>query len=813
MLAPRFLAVCVLCCGVCCAPADGQDDSGSGAAFFAAKVRPLFAEHCYRCHGPENQESDLRLDTYEGLSDGGVSGDAVVPGEPTQSMIVVAIGYGEEDLQMPPDGKLSDEQIAVIVDWIEQGAPHPDAPLTKPPRAAEAKAVEETHFWSFQPPTAPPIPSVSDRSWIKTPVDSFVLKELDRHGLVPTPPADRRTLLRRVTFDLLGLPPTPSELTSFLADDEPGAFQRVVDRLLASPRYGERWGRHWLDVARYADSNGLDENIAHGNAWRYRDYVIASINADKSYDQFLLEQIAGDLLSSSEHKLRSEQLLATGFLSLGPKVLAEGDQLKMEMDIIDEQIDTLGRAVLGMTLGCARCHDHKFDPISTEDYYALAGIFKSTRTMESFKRIARWNENSIATRKQLAAKTAHEAKVAEQKQAIQSIVEQANQSLKKSLPKGSSLPADVEARYPEDVRSSLEGLRQQLAELEKRAPLVPTAMGVQEGDVADLSVHIRGNHLNLGNLVPRGVPVVMSRLAQPSFDAASSGRLELARWLVDPEHPLVARVMVNRVWRWHFGRGLVASPDNFGNLGERPANQPLLDWLARCFTDSGWSIKSLHRLILLSATYQMGSQHSDQGLQLDPENVWQWRTSVRRLEAEAMRDALLAVGGLLDNSMGGSMLHVDNREFFFDHTSKDETNYDSLRRSVYLPVVRNHLYDVFSLFDYTDASVPNGDRAVSTVAPQALFMMNSDLVAQAAEAVAEELLQDRSRDDDARIQQLFLRLYGRPPSAGEVARCRSYLRVFAAELDRVADQETQLRSIWTALAHVLLAANEFIHVR
>jgi hypothetical protein len=633
--------------------------------------------------------------------------------------------------------------------------------------------------------------------------------------LRPAPPAERRTLIRRATFDLTGLPPTPQEIDAFLGDESPDAFTRVVDRLLASPAYGERWGRHWLDIARYADSNGLDENVAHGNAWRYRDYIVASFNGDKPYDQFLLEQLAGDLLPArSDPTARREHLIATAFLSLGPKVLAEVDERKMEMDIVDEQIDIVGRSLLGLTLSCARCHDHKFDPISTEDYYALAGIFKSTRTMETFTKVARWYENSLASEADLARKAEHDRQVAHQKEIIQKRIARANEELKSRLKVEASRPKNPEAMYPNETRADLKHLREILSRLEKSAPEMPSAMGVTEGTVADTSIHLRGSPLKLGKVVPRRVPPVLAGSHPPAFDGKQSGRLQLARWLVRRDHPLTSRVMVNRIWRWHFGAGLVRTPDNFGKLGEPPTNPPLLDWLAHRFMDSGWSIKAMHRFIMVSATYQMSSTQDARAAERDPDNRLHGRANVRRLEAEVVRDALLAISGSLDRTMGGTLLGVKNRDYLFDHTSRDATSYDSPRRSLYLPVIRNHLYDVFQLFDSTDATVPNGDRATTTVAPQALFMMNSDLVAQVSERLAAELLDDRKVDDAGRIRRLYEKAYGRPATTSEIVKGQEFIRACEQALQgEEPDAGKRRTQAWASLCQVVVAANEFIYIR
>jgi hypothetical protein len=797
--------------GLGCAASWGRTGERAPTAeqvrFFETSIRPLFAEHCLKCHGPTRQKAGLRLDTAARILKGGLSGPAVAPGDPKKSLLIKAVSHGDIDLKMPPGGKLSDRQIADLTRWIQMGAPFSE-------NAATTKGEEGRDRWAFRAPVEPAVPAVKNVAWPRSAVDRFVLARLEAKGIRPAPPADRRTLIRRATFDLIGLPPTPAEVEAFLDDGSADAFAKVVDRLLASQHYGERWGRHWLDVARYADSNGLDENVAFGNAWRYRDYVVAALNQDKPYDQFLLEQLAGDLLPDSETARRDQRLIATGFLALGPKVLAEGDEKKMELDIIDEQIDTFGRALLGLTLGCARCHDHKFDPITTRDYHGLAGIFTSTRTMESFKRVARWHEHVLASADEQARKAAHDKQVAQHKEAIKQLTSNANDQVKQEAKPVPTLPKDLEPLYPAEVRTELKRLREELAGLEKSAPQLPAAMGVAEGKVTDVPVFLRGDHLKPGKTVPRQVPVVLAGASAPTFDAQHSGRFELARWLVRPDHPLTARVMVNRIWRWHFGQGIVPTPDNFGLLGEAPVNPPLLDWLALRFIESKWSIKAMHRMIMLSSTYQMSAAADAKAALVDPENRLNWRANVRRLEAEAIRDNLLAVSGLLDRSMGGSLLHVKNRDYFFDHTSKDTTRYDSRRRSLYLPVVRNNVYDVFQLFDFPDPAVANGDRATTTVATQALFFMNSEWVAQLCEEWAAALVKDDQLDDAGRVDRIYRKAYARPATAKEVADALTLVRSVEAALARgQAHTERHRMQAWASLCQTVVAANEFIYVQ
>ena len=453
----------------------------------------------------------------------------------------------------------------------------------------------------------PTPPKVDRAEWSSSEIDQFIYSTLVQNSLTPNNVATRRELIRRATFDLTGLPPDPEDVQAFIDDESPDAWQKVVDRLLNSQHYGERWGRHWLDVVRYADSNGLDENVAHGNAWRYRDYVIRSFNEDKPFNDFIREQLAGDLLikDDTDESHRIELLTATGFLSLGPKVLAEGDQLKMQMDIVDEQIDTVGKAFMGMTFGCARCHDHKFDPVSQADYYSMVGVFKSTQTMESLKRIAKWNEVSVATQEDIHQRKGYEQQIADLKSRIETTVAEATSAIiGQQIPKDD---AEKEKLFPDEVQQRLTSLRDRLKKLEETLPELPTTMAVSDGEVSDARINIRGSHISLGQAVPRGIPVVLKQRADWSVEENQSGRLQLADWIASDHHPLTARVIVNRVWRWHFGRGLVASTDNFGHLGERPSHPQLLEWLAADFVRAGWSLKALHRQIMLSKTYQLSS--------------------------------------------------------------------------------------------------------------------------------------------------------------------------------------------------------------
>ncbi len=792
------------------APMPVETPSADDLKFFETSIRPLLVEQCFKCHSEKKQWANLRLDSREAQLKGGDTGAAIVPGKPEESLLIRAVRHVDEDLKMPPESKLTDRQIADLVKWVERGAVFPQATATSKQRS------RDPNHWAFQPRTKVEEPAVRGTGWVRTTIDRFILKKLEEAEIAPAADADRQSILRRVTFDLTGLPPTPAEVEKFLADDRPEAYAELVDRLLASPAYGERWGRHWLDVARYADSNGLDENVCHGNAWRYRDWVVEAINADMPFDRFLTEQLAGDLLPADSEKEKQTHLIATGFLTLGPKVLAEVDEAKMRMDIVDEQIETVGRVFLGMTFGCARCHDHKFDPIATTEYYSLAGVFKSTRTMDQYTKVAKWHENILPGDETRAGQAEFDRQLKGKQQQVEEFVAKANVTARQALNQdaaGEPTQEQLEAKYSDETKAALKKLRDELATFQKAGPELPSAMGVNEDAVIDVAVHLRGNPLKLGDVAPRQVPVAFRGIEPPKFTPMESGRRELAAWLASPQHPLTARVIVNRVWRWHFGKGLVRSVDNFGLLGETPSHPELLDWLAGRFVADGWSLKSLHRLIVTSSVYRQASTPVGEALQRDPENRLYGRADVRRLEAEEVRDALLASSGHLDRTVGGSLLKVKNRAYFFDHTSKDLTDYTSDRRSLYLPVVRNNVYDLFQLLDYPDAAIPSGDRATTTVAPQALLMMNSDFVMQSADRLAEQLLAHSSVDAE-RARELWLRTYGRAPTEGEVASSLEYL----GELDKAlaagnpATPETR-RQAWGVLCHTTLAANEFIYLR
>jgi hypothetical protein len=1056
--------------------------------FFEKKVRPVLAEYCFECHSADAQESGLRVDSLNGMLTGGERGSAIVPGKPDESLLISAVRHSDT-LQMPATRKLPQSIIDDLAQWVRDGAVWPNAePIVDVPKSVVEERMPteaDRQFWAFRAPHRAPIPQASDpQGWGRTPVDDFILEKLESRQLLPNPVADKRTLIRRATLDLIGLPPTQDEVKAFLADASPTAFETVVERLLSSPRYGERWARHWLDIARYADSNGLDENLAYANAWRYRDYVIEAFNSDRPYHEFLREQLAGDLLPASAHQdVQLRRIVATGFLSLGAKMLAEDDPVKMEMDIIDEQIDTLGKAVLGMTFGCARCHDHKFDPISAHDYYAFAGIFKSTKTMDNFNVVARWQERPIAlpevvaerdrqkaaaeavqaeitqrmqqetdritseARLQLAAymlaaerqlrldellnkatPTAENAALSSgpdcllleaedyargnvtkdftsygsgigvlvnrgelpnfaeydieipqsgvyqidlryaaaaarptfvmidgnsmksnaaekvtggwtpdsQKWFVEALVEitagkhvvrlentgpfphidklciapavdgsatsrlvkksietpaiplhqpivanwvkllqsqkdvangpfavwnklriagsldvsldslplvdelladprpttldglaqryqqlangedSPNTTALKTLLTGSDSPFQpgekAEAVYSEAVVAELKTLREKKTAIETAIPTIPEAMSASEGTPQNLRIHLRGSHTTLGVEVPRRMPHILATGHESPITGEISGRLKLAEWLTQPNHPLTARVLVNRVWQAHFGEGLVRSPDNFGSLGDKPSHPELLDWLATEFVSNGWSIKSLHRLILNSAVWQQTTEFNEVADTIDPENRLLWRMNRRRLEAEAIRDSLLAIGRDLDLTMGGTLLPTENRKYVTSTANINIDVYEAPRRTIYLPVVRSALNDYLTAFDFGDPSAMSGQRDRTTVAPQSLFLMNSKLVAAQSRNLATSLLES-SADDRGRIAEAFERFYSRPPAEMEIESSLAFIASYEDSLrSRNTGAELLRPMAWQAFCRALMATNEFLYV-
>ncbi len=793
--------------------------TAEGLEFFESKIRPALVKNCYPCHSADTKVAmgGLFLDSSAGARKGGNSGPAVTPGKPDESLMLRAIRH--EGRQMPPAGKLPEALIADFERWVAMGAPDPREGKGAAWKQSTIDLEKGRKYWAFQPPQRPATPKVVNVKWSSQPIDRFLLSKMEQHKLTPAPDAERPVWLRRVTFDITGLPPTPAELDAFLKDRRPDAHARVVDRLLASERYGERWGRHWLDVARYAESVGRGSNYAFPYAWRYRDYVIDAFNNDKPYDRFVREQIAGDLLEADSDARRREQLTATGFLSLGSHDLIEINPAVFRMDAIDEQINATTRSFLALTVGCARCHDHKFDPIPTTDYYAMAGIFRSTEMLSGLVRRPRDNvsyfDMSMLARFSYGPQEAPPVHLADSGQAqkwdqLMGELDEMRKGMtpalrKKLLPSPQQPPAQVLRQASGRILSDLD-----------RFPLPPDrVMAAREGGApADCEVHIRGDVQDLGPKVPRGfVQVVGLPGAKPGIGASESGRLQLAEWLAGAQNPLTARVMANRIWHQLFGRGLVATLDNFGAMGEKPSHQELLDYLATRFVDHGWSVKKTIREIVLSRGYRMGASHQARNHRLDPDNRWFWRMNRRRLEVESIRDALLAVSGRLDLTRPEASPVLSYRRGFDigrgQGTMPEDYSVKMRQRSVYVPVLRNFLPAMYETFDFPEPSETKGRREVTTVPTQALFLMNSPFVLEQARYAAEKMLAAGLPGEAQRVTRAYREVLGRPPTADEIRRSLEYVKATREAESAAGESPGPELAAWARLYQALFASAEF----
>ncbi len=813
-------------------------DTAKDIAFFERKIRPVLIKNCYECHSAEAVKSGelaggLQLDTRAGSRQGGDSGPAVAPGKPEQSLLLAALRH-EGELEMPPDDKLAPAVIKDFADWIKMGAPDP---RDGNPVATRIDAEKAREFWSFRPVTLPSIPMVRDVEWPRSDLDRFVqAKREEAKGLAPVADAPRRVLLRRLFFDLIGLPPTPDEMTRFRKSSP----EDTVDYLLDSPHFGERWGRHWLDVARFAESNGRARNMAWHHAWRYRDWVIDALNRDLPYDDFIRQQIAGDLLPADDENQRDRQRIATAFLAMGPKSLEERNRELFWMDTIDEQIDVICRGILGLSVSCARCHDHKFDPVPTADYYSLAGILRSTDTMYGIGPMGIKGVNDAAllpigddSQSLIGPATKHLEAVKVQTQKRNTarsdryrVVRRVADS-KRKLAKPDADKKTLEKEIAEmeaeikDWDERIKAMDAELAELVAKPPPQPEfAMGARDNlKPSDCEIRVRGEPTNLGQRVPRGALRAIQVSGLPAIGEAESGRLQLAMWLSSVENPLTARVMVNRVWLHLFGRGLVDTPDDFGSTGSRPSHPQLLDYLAYRFVDGNWSVKKLIREILLSRTYQLASDSNSVGTKLDPDNILLWRMPVRRLEAEPFRDALLAVSGQLDRKRrAGSPIQQIGVFSEYEFNFKTKLTPEMIRtrhRSVYLPVVRGSLPELFQLFDFADPNALVGMRDQTTIPSQSLFLMNSPTMIQFASDTAQRLLDRKELDDAQRVGLLYNSALARDPSSEELEAALQFIagRQDLLESDKTRSESEQAMQAWLSVCQAMLASSEFRHVR
>jgi hypothetical protein len=794
--------------------------AAEGDAFFRERVEPLLKQRCYECHSHAGKiKGGLVLDSRSGWQAGGDSGPTVVPGSPEKSHLIEAVRYTNPDIEMPPKAKLPEGEIAVLEEWVKRGAPDPRETV------AEAKAVKKTgvdveegrKHWSYQPvrDTAPPI--VNDQAWPLNEVDAFVLAKQEAAGLQPGPEAEAHAWLRRVTFDLTGLPPTEAEIAEFLretsdrsvlSDRSNSAHERVVDRLLSSRAYGERWARHWLDLVGYAEQIGTEGKVFAEHAWRYRDYLVESFHQDKPFDRFIREQLAGDLLPAASPRERRENLIATGFIVLGDVDINAIDKLKMEHDFVDSQVSKVGTAFLGMTLGCVRCHDHKFDAIGQQDYYALAGMFRSTKTtfktghgiwsniqrvplpeLEEDRKIARSHEQKLAGWRKEKQKLEAESKALGDK------------------------PDAAGKKRLDELKKEITALELRIGHGEYFHPGKPQAIAVQDAEKpADMRVTIRGNPYALGDTMPRGLVRVAMWGPQPKIPAGQSGRLQLADWIADARNPLTARIAVNRVWQKLFGEGLVRSVDYFGTRGDTPSHPELLDHLAHRFMKEGWSQKKLIRMLALSRTYRLASGSPPSK---DPENKLLTRMNRQRLDAESIRDAMLVASGRLAAPVGGPGLPLEFPENITglpltekgnhpQFSLKKERESQVVERTLYLPVVRTgtqpgtaRLRDVF---DFPQPAQFTSKRSETTVPTQSLYLLNADLIRERGEDLAKTLLAIQE-DDSARLARLWLRVLNRPITAAEREDALTFLQASKAAGETPA---------WTVLARALFGTNEFL---
>ncbi len=912
MLSLRILSLTLLASAVF-----GQ--SPDQVEYFEKNVRPLLVKNCQGCHNAKLQSGGVDLSSATGFQEAGL----FKKDKPEASRILVVTSY-EGSVKMPPMGKLKADDLAKLAEWCKMGAPWPGAAESKATSTAAKPAdftPEQKAFWAFQQRKDPAPPAVKNKAWVQNPIDQFILAKLEERGLKPAPKADKLTLLRRATLDLTGLPPTPDEIKAFEADQSPQAYAKLIDRLLASPRYGERWGRHWLDVARYADSTGNDEDHRYPYAFRYRDYVIQAFNDDMPYSQFVREQLAGDLMSgNTEDKFNKRAITATGFLALGAKALAQQDKKKMLYDVYDEQVDVVSKAFLGMTMACARCHNHKFDPILTRDYYSLTGMFASTKSfakpdafvsemllkplvpeakykqyqkeqahLKSLKfAVDEYAEQQVqAHSHEMAAKLAAYLTAARDPKASREGLDEAivkrlagmitnpkakehwaelakasvedvpkiaakmqadaekalktwDTELDKWREKARKVPADSDMAPPEkpkfDAKKSpvvnelfmgngifavaekqqekifppaafakLGDLKKIYDDFKKQAmPEPDMADAVEEDKPVHQKVLIRGDLNNPGEDAPVAVPAILSSYNPPK-QFQGSGRMEFAGWLVDPANPLPSRVMVNRIWSWHFGEGIVRSVDNFGKTGERPDNLELLDYLANRFIQNGWSVKQLTKAIMLSNTYQMAAETEDKAYTVDPENRMLSRFNRQRMSVEQLRDSMLFISGKLDETMGGTLqsgFGTDGENSSGRLSMKPEA---LTRRTVYVPLRRANLPNMMNLFDFGDATTVNGHRSLTNVAPQALFMMNSGFVEQRSSELAKTVFAAAS-DPRERINQAFVRILNRKPSGEEADRALTYISNMQ---ERFKEPEAKA---WQSFCQILFSSNEFIYI-
>jgi mono/diheme cytochrome c family protein len=807
--------------------------AAADAVDYVRDVKPLLARRCTACHGPAKQKAGLRLDTAAAIRKGGDSGPAIVSGKGSASLLIKAVSGAPDVPVMPRNGpRLSAAEIGLLKTWIDQGATAPTTEIAADPRQAKRK------HWAFQPVVRPPLPPVRDVAWVRNPIDRFILARLEKEGIAPSPEADRTTLIRRVSLDLVGLPPTPREVEEFVHDPRPDAYERLVDRLLASPHYGERWGRHWLDLARYADSNGFNID-APRSIWKYRDWVIAALNQDMPFDRFTVEQIAGDLLPGAT----TEDRIATGFHRNTLRNEEGGiDIEQFRVESVVDRVNTTGAVFLGLTVGCAQCHDHKYDPLTQREYYQLFAFFNNADepTLE------------LPTPAQQRRRQAIRARIGEldrQRRLLDPVNETllAEWEKKLSTEARAALPYSIRgildvpdnARDRNQVRALLAALRKgdqtrhvvgglgnplvaaahlkalvfrneadrEIARLRKQEPVVITTLVMQERKTPrETHVHLGGDFLRKGARVSPGVPDAL-----PPLRAKSPNRLDLARWLVDPKNPLTPRVTVNRLWERYFGLGIVETENDFGTQGTPPSHPELLDWLASELVARGWSLKAMHRLIVTSATYRQSSHARPDLAVIDPRNRLVARQARLRLDAEIVRDTALAASGLLSQKLGGPSVFPPQPDGVFAFTQirrdwKANTGSDRYRRGMYTHLWRSAPHPALTVFDAPDSTTACTRRNRSNTPLQALTLLNDQAFYEFAQGLAGRVLRECPGADAERLRYAFRLCLARAPRTGEQKRLEELLRSQRTESPANAPE----RAAWTTVARVLLNLDEFL---
>lgn len=769
----------------------------AAAPDFARDVQPLFALHCLKCHGPEEQNAGLRYDHPQGAFAQADSGArAIVPGAPEKSELLKRITSTHKEEQMPPKGaRLRPQEIETLRQWIAAGAEWPADSLSK----TEAPAAPK--HWSFQPIQNPPLPTIRDRSWPLNPIDHFIQAKREAAGLRPVPEAEPHVLARRLSYDLTGLPPQKS----------PGSdYNQEVEHLLASPAYGERWGRHWLDWVRYADTAGDNSDFPIPQAYLYRNYVIQSLQDDVPYDRFLTEQLAGDLLPAQDQAEKNRLTIATGYLAMARRFGSLLERYPQHLTI-EDTIDNLGRTVLGLTLSCARCHDHKFDPISTRDYYGLYGIFASTRYPMPGLELFQTQRDFVPL---LPAQETAETMRPFEKDRVQLTAEldrllnEANAKSLDNAQRERNATVDEQRRSKGELDRLLMRVRkagEKLAAHLKKMPVIPTAYAVQDDKPIQARVQLKGEPDRPGAEVPRKFPDILGGQTLPPSAQSTSGRLQLAQWITDKRNPLTARVIVNRVWQRHFGRGLVPSTSDFGLRGEAPTHPELLDWMATDFMNHGWSLKHLHRLILTSRTYRLSSQDQEDNLTSDPGNALYWKFNRQRLDAESLRDTLLLIGGTLDPTPQTQPYPIPpSRDWEYTQHHPFKADYPSNKRSVYQLTKRLTAQTYLQTFDGPDPNVCTATRDTSVTALQALYFVNNSFLHDQAQRFATQLV-GLKNSDEARLDQAYRTLFQRPPNAEET-------QLLIAHLARAREQTADNTAAWASLCRSLLRLNEFLYL-